>query len=836
MVDQQRSDYFTTTDTTHDMRYQIIVDELAVDPVANTSTINISVEAWRFANDGAVCSRPGMVDTYVDDWYNTAQEWSNGEKAIYYMSDTQIFDVSLDVTHEVDGSKQIFVSASMIIWDPSTGNPYIESDPEYQGFWVTLTKLPGMLSLNVTDVGMDYIDITVQSPGQTFDKWWYTIDGGSTWVEFSNTAATSQSTRIENLSLNTTYHVGAKARVQGSEQIVTTPYQTVKTKNFLIQSATRITIFSESANNFTTNGLGSLPDCTSCIVTEEKNGAFELELKYPVMGLNYEEIRYNRIILAKPNQYAQSQPFRIYAISRPLNGIITVNAAHLSYDLSGYTVSAFSAGSIQSVLQNFTAKSDAVCPFDFYTDVTTAGSMGTAVPVSIRSLLGGSGGLLETYGGEFEFDIYTVKLLASRGHDRGVTIRYGKNLTDIKQDENCNNVYTAIRPYWFKTIDDYDILVDLPEKIISVPGVFGYVRILPVDFTSIFDEIFEGEERENNQPTVEELRAIAQYYIQENNIGVPDVSLEVSFVQLTDSNEYEDLKLLEGVQLCDYVSVNFSTLGINAKAQCVKTVYNVLTQRYDSIQLGTVKNDLASTISSQNQSLKNSVTKTEFDRTINDSSIYVNSNGGTATYGFTSGYSSGTQGYLRLGRMSFVQTYANATIKVQLYRRGSYRCYDAYIVFSNSSSLDNTVSSFKIDLFPGADYLDAYLVRVDTGVWDLYVYKNTSDDTISAVYTVPNYMKGKVMFEFLEDIVTTKHQSAITASVFPIPFKEATGTLSAGSTTLTIQNGYITTASTIDVYTNVFGVSPTNISVSSGQVVLAFESRSTDLSVKIRIT
>lgn len=835
MVDQQRSDYFTTTDTTHDMRYQIIVDEIAVDPIANTSTINITVEAWRFANDGAYCPYGGMVTVKINDWYVTSQEWANGEKSIYYMSDTQVFEVSLDVTHETDGSAQIYVYASMIIWTPS-GGTYIESDPEEQGFWVTLSKLPGMLGLNVTDVGMDYIDITVQSPGQTFDKWWYTIDGGATWVEFSNTAGTSQSTRIEDLTLNTTYYVGAKARVQGSENVVVTPYQTVKTKNFIIQSATRITIFSEGSSNFTTNGLGSLPDCTSCIVTEERNGAYELELKYPITGLNYEEIRYNRIILAKPNQYSQSQPFRIYAISRPLNGIITVNAAHLSYDLSGYTVGPFTSGSIQSALQNLVSKSDAVCPFDFYTDVTTEGSIGTLVPTSIRSLLGGSGGILETYGGEFEFDIYTVKLLASRGHDRGVTIHYGKNLTDIKQDENCNNVYTAIRPYWFKTIDDYDVLVDLPEKTISVIDGAGYVKILPVDFTSIFDELFEGEERENNQPTIEELRAVAQYYIIQNNIGVPEVSLEVSFVQLTDSNEYKDLKLLEGVQLCDYVSVSFSKLGINAKAQCVKTVYNVLTQRYNSIQLGTVRNDLASTISGQNQSIKSSVSKSEFNKAINDTNSMISGNAGASTYGFTSGYDIGTQGYIRLGRMTFVQPYANETIKIQLYSRGSQRTYDTYLTFNNSTTLDNSVDSFKIDSFPGTIYLDAYVVKVDTGVWDLYVGKSTSDDVISAIYTVPHYMRDKIMFEFIEDIVTTKHQSAINATVFPIQFTEATGTLTAGSTSLTIQNGAISTVSTIDVYTTAFGVCPTNIIVSDGQIALTFESQASDLGVKVRIT
>ena len=216
--------------------------------------------------------------------------------------------------------------------------------------------------------------------------------------------------------------------------------------------------------------------------------------------------------------------------------------------------------------------------------------------------------------------------------------------------------------------------------------------------------------------------------------------------------------------------------------------------------------------------------------------LWYNSNNGTTTYGFTSSYGSGTQGYLRVGKILFAQPYANATIKIQLYRRGSTRTYDTYLVFENSSSLDTNIASFKIDNFPGAEYLDVYAVKVDTGVWDIYVYKNIADDSISAVFTIPNYMRDKIMFEFLEDIVTTKHQGAVTATVFPIPFVEATGTLTAGSTTLVIQNGAISTASTIDVYTDTFGVAPTNIGVSSGQVTLTFDSQASDLGVKIRIT
>lgn len=65
---------------------------------------------------------------------------------------------------------------------------------------------------------------------------------------------------------------------------------------------------------------------------------------------------------------------------------------------------------------------------------------------------------------------------------------------------------------------------------------------------------------------------------------------------------------------------------------------------------------------------------------------------------------------------------------------------------------------------------------------------------------------------------------------------DITGTLTAGQTSLTLQNAAITESSTIDYFTDVFGVSPTNAVVSNGQIVLTFESLSSDLGVKVRVS
>ena len=62
-----------------------------------------------------------------------------------------------------------------------------------------------------------------------------------------------------------------------------------------------------------------------------------------------------------------------------------------------------------------------------------------------------------------------------------------------------------------------------------------------------------------------------------------------------------------------------------------------------------------------------------------------------------------------------------------------------------------------------------------------------------------------------------------------------TGTLTAGLTSITFNDASIDTTSTIDVYTDTFGVNPTNMVATSAQLVLTFPAQASDVSVKVRI-
>lgn len=382
-------------------------------------------------------------------------------------------------------------------------------------------------------------------------------------------------------------------------------------------------LYSATETDFSNNGLGILGDCVSCEVTEEANGIFELAMQYPMGGIHYDDIADRSIIKAKADQFRDPQLFRVYAISKPMSGIVTVLAEHISYDLSGIPVQPFSAPTVSSALAGLKNNAVVDCPFDFWTDKDTSGTFSASVPSSIRSRLGGvAGSILDVYGGEYEFDNYTVKLHNNRGINRGVSIRYGKNLTDIKQEQNCASIATGIYPYWSGDVDGNTVLVELPEKIINAPGTYNFVKIKTVDFTQEFE----------SKPTVEQLRSKAENYVESNNIGVPNVSLSVSFAKLEQDEEYKGLKLLERVSLFDTVNVEFPALGVSATAKAVKLVYDALMDRVKSITLGSVKSNIADKIVEQQQEIEKSPTKTDLERAKETATAWLTNGKGYAYF------------------------------------------------------------------------------------------------------------------------------------------------------------------------------------------------------------
>lgn len=343
-------------------------------------------------------------------------------------------------------------------------------------------------------------------------------------------------------------------------------------------------LYEKTETAFASNGLGRLVDCVSCIVTEERNGVYTCEFEYPITGALYSEILEGRIIAVTHDNTGDIQPFDIVRRSAPMDGIVSFYAEHISYRLSTVICSPFTASNCEQALANLTtyAVGDGVGDFRFYTDKSVAADMTVTIPQSVKALLGGvEGSILDTYGtGEYLFDRFSVWFFLARGEDKGVQIRYGKNLSDLTQELDYTECYNGIVPYWKGTdADGHDLVVTLPEWVVygTAQTYDGRNRVVSYDMTSMFQ----------NAPTVAELRAAATAQVTSLAAWLPTENLKVDFVLLWQTEEYEAYAPLQTVGLCDTVTVIYPELGITGTAaKVIRVVYNTLLDRYDSMELG----------------------------------------------------------------------------------------------------------------------------------------------------------------------------------------------------------------------------------------------------------
>lgn len=375
-------------------------------------------------------------------------------------------------------------------------------------------------------------------------------------------------------------------------------------------------LYSADETSFKSNGLGRLTDCISCTVTEERNGIYEAEFVYPVNGVHYSEIKEGCIIYCTHDDSGDAQPFDIYKRSAEINGTVTFNAHHISYRLANVICKPFEVTNASAGAALDALKANAInpTPFYFYTDKATTGTFRLDKPDSLKTRLGGvAGSILDVYdGGEYEWDKFSVTLLTARGVNNGVSIRYGKNMTDITAEKSIEGRYTGVVPFWK---DDGGLLVMLPEYYIlssalpyemaewaehndviireenDAPIEFKYPVILlaPMDLSEEWEE----------PPTESQLRDKATALLAASRAWETEENIEVDFVALWQTPEYENVAALQRVALCDTVTVYFPAFDVEVSKKVVKVEYNVLLDRYNSLELGAAKVSFAEVITNR---------------------------------------------------------------------------------------------------------------------------------------------------------------------------------------------------------------------------------------------
>lgn len=596
-----------------------------------------------------------------------------------------------------------------------------------------------------------------------------------------------------------------------------------------------IRLYGASGITPSSNGIGTLNDALSCRITEELNGMYELEMDYPVTGKHYADIALGCYIYAMPSQDANYQPFEIYQISRPIGGIITVYAWHYSYKLSSIPVIPTFTGVLKPrdpeyLFTFFEAgvpeiDGESMNNFTFWSDISDTQEFQVSEPESLRSCLGR---MQETYGGEFEWDGTTIKLWSHRGLDRGVTINYGKNLVDIKQEESIANTINGIAPYWLGQKDKKTVLVTVDDGIILyqvapneedpgyedsvyylalqvIAGEWGngqarvdaltaaghnyeevqsmvnkicygqvrlwmrtgnsYPRVVPYDMTQFFEE----------KPTKSQLYEKAVILVQKLRIGIPEVHLDISFVPVSRTREYQGLEVLQSVYLGDTVHVYFEKLGVTAESKVIKTVYNCITDLYDSVELGDSRATFPTTMASVSDRIEASESRTQasYTNAISDAAAAINgANGGYVVIEDDGGHPS------QITIMN-AQTKEAATHCIRLNHEGigfssGPGCYNGN--YTSAWTIDGTFDATGINVI----HLSA--TSIDTGILESPSFRtsqgaegfsiNLLDGTITApcltitmTNTVQDVLKNDADIENMKNTFTFSSEGLVTQLV-----------------------------------------------------------------------
>ena len=378
-------------------------------------------------------------------------------------------------------------------------------------------------------------------------------------------------------------------------------------------------LYEKDETAFVSNGLCRLSDCISCVVTEERNSIYECDFQYPVTGANYDLIQVGRIIGVTHDDYnlisnervivpltdelpniltdengialtgntihkitaKDIQPFDIVSFSRPIDGVVTFHAVHISYRQSYLTTNGTNINSLSDALDMLKV-SQPNNPFEYWTDKASTGYLASAdgVPKTVRSILGGvEGSILDAYGGEYEWDVWTVKLWDSRGEGRDFSIRYGVNMLKYDEDYDISETYSSCIPYWK---NDSTIVIG-DRQDCNGSTVTGRGECVPLDVSDKFE----------TQPTKAQVEEMGASIMATTQPFIPKQTIKVEFIRLQDSPEYAGYRKLMDCRLCDSINVIFPYYNTSARFKIVKTVWDVLRSRYESMELGELSTTLS---------------------------------------------------------------------------------------------------------------------------------------------------------------------------------------------------------------------------------------------------
>jgi len=363
-----------------------------------------------------------------------------------------------------------------------------------------------------------------------------------------------------------------------------------------------------SASGYSKTFLGTINHCTKCKVTEVRNGSYTLSLETTVNDDCAGMLTSQKIIGVKANPFDSDQLFEIQRTERGTDGIIKVEGKHVKNfccqicsegDYSDEHTDAHETGTPAQIWNKL--KSDYIStniPFTFSSDITVSRnfSLGINTAESLGNILGGKeGSFLDVWGGEFHWNNYTIEFLSSRGRSTGYQIRYGSNISDVRQVESCESTYTHVLPYGKVSNGSHKINFYAP--LYTIPNTQSlYTKVFMLDCTDLLDNYEVGDKGAGYDTCRTAMTNYARTYAANNNLGKLSVSISVTL--------RAELDEMQQIGLCDSVSVILDNFGTKATAKITEATYDSLLERWDKLVIGDARVTVADVIINRKRYVK----------------------------------------------------------------------------------------------------------------------------------------------------------------------------------------------------------------------------------------
>lgn len=347
-----------------------------------------------------------------------------------------------------------------------------------------------------------------------------------------------------------------------------------------------------NANAYQTQGLGSLPDAKSAYVDAAFQAECVLKIEYPAKGTNAGLLKEERILQSKIND-TDVQLMRIYDLKKSLDGnTFTVLAEPLFNDVRKHFMPVLDIPEQVGILvawQRATSVAKPAINTNLYKIALEGGattSMGTQHMEQANLLqffAGKEGSLLQMRNPlEFKKDNGTMIISRRIGREHAISGVYTRNLKGLEYTINTQDVVTAYYPFakYKPEGSDEETLIELPNKVIVQDNASLYTgNTKPIDFSE--------DETVKDAATLQ--TAFDAYVLANEAERTPSISAKVDLITLRNQQGYENFVEWQTVQLGDGVDVYHPEWDITLSARLMKYQYNILTDRYESLEIGDIK-------------------------------------------------------------------------------------------------------------------------------------------------------------------------------------------------------------------------------------------------------